>query len=178
MAPYVLGTLVLLITSWSSDRYRERGFHLASALVLVIVGCIILTAIPVTNKGVGYFATFLITMGAFTPSVLFHTWHQCNDPTEDGRAFRVGSFTFLANTGGIVSANIFLDKWSPQYVIPLAVTAGIEGIGLILIVGLRMYMYLDNKRRNKEQGVNWQSKDVPTEALAEGPQNPLFRHFY
>lgn len=39
-------------------------------------------------------------------------------------------------------------------------------------------MYLDNKKRNKAQGVNWQSKDVPTEALADGLKNPVFRHFY
>ncbi|EIW65836.1 high-affinity nicotinic acid transporter [Tremella mesenterica] len=178
VAPYVCGTLVLLITTWSSDHFRERGFHLASALVFVIVGCIILTAIPVTSIHVGYFATFLITMGSFTPSVIFHTWHQCNDPTEDGRAFRVGSFTFLANTGGIVSSNIFLDKWAPAYIQPLGITAGLEGLGLIIVIYLRMWMYLDNRRRNKEQGVNWQSKDVPTSALAEGPANPSFRHFY
>ncbi|OWT40358.1 high-affinity nicotinic acid transporter [Cryptococcus neoformans Bt1] len=45
--------------------------------------------------GAGYFATFLITAGAFTPPVLFHTWHQWNDASEDGRMFRVGSYTSL-----------------------------------------------------------------------------------
>ncbi|GFZ47433.1 Uncharacterized transporter [Saitozyma sp. JCM 24511] len=178
VAPYVCGTIVLLVTSYSSDRFRERGLHLASALVFVIIGCIILIALPVSNKSAAYFATFLITFGAFTPSVLFHTWHQCNDPTEDGRAFRVGAFTFLANMGGIVSANVFLDKWSPHYVIPLSITCALEAVGLVLILGLRTWMWADNKRRNKAQGVNWQSKDVPTEALADGPKNPLFRHFY
>lgn len=39
-------------------------------------------------------------------------------------------------------------------------------------------MYFDNKKRNKAQGVNRQPKDVPTEALADGLKNPLFRHFY
>lgn len=87
-------------------------------------------------------------------------------------------FTFLANTGGIVSANIFLDEWAPQYRIPLIIICVIEAVALVLIVALRMYMWADNKRRNKVQGVNWQSKDVPTEALTEGPTNPLFRHFY
>ncbi|KAL7424928.1 hypothetical protein Q5752_000615 [Cryptotrichosporon argae] len=177
VAPYVCGTLVLLVTAWSSDRHRERGFHLASALCFVIVGCVILVALPVTNTGAAYFAVFLITMGAFTPSCLFHAWHQCNDPTEDGRAFRVGAFTFLANTGGIVSANVFLDKWSPAYVIPLAITAGIEAVGLALVVGLRLYMSLENRRRNRAQGVNWSSLDVPSAALAEGPANPNFRYF-
>ncbi|EAL19013.1 hypothetical protein CNBI0260 [Cryptococcus deneoformans B-3501A] len=178
VAPYVVGTICLLLTSWSSDRFRERGFHLASSFVLVLIGCIILIAIPVSQVGAGYFATFLITAGAFTPPVLFHTWHQCNDASEDGRAFRVGSYTFLANTGGIVSANIFLDKWAPAYREPLAITVGIEALALGLVIALRMWMYLDNKKRNKAQGVNWQSKDVPTEALADGLKNPLFRHFY
>nr|XP_031858636.1 uncharacterized protein CI109_006016 [Kwoniella shandongensis]KAA5525708.1 hypothetical protein CI109_006016 [Kwoniella shandongensis] len=177
VAPYIFGTLCLSVTAWSSDRFRERGFHLASSMVLVLIGCVILAAIPVTSVGVGYFAVFLITGGAFTPSVLFHTWHQCNDPTEDGRAFRVAALTFLANSGGIVSANIFLDKWSPGYIIPLAITAGIEALGLSLVIGLRMYMTVDNRRRNREQGVDLQSKDVPTMALTEGPSNPLFRHF-
>ncbi|WVQ84747.1 hypothetical protein IAT38_006904 [Cryptococcus sp. DSM 104549] len=177
VAPYTVGTICLLITCYSSDHFRERGFHLASALALTFIGCIILVAIPVTSVGVGYFATFLITAGAFTPPVLFHSWHQCNEPSEDGRAFRVGALTFTANLGGFVSANIFLDKWSPAYRIPLAITAGIEALGLILIVSLRLWMAFDNRRRNHAQGVNLQNKDVPTEALAEGPSNPLFRHF-
>lgn len=168
----------MIITAFSSDYFRERGFHLASAVVLVIIGCIILVAVPVSNTAVGYFATFLITAGAFTPSVLFHSWHQSNDPSEDGRAFRVGAFTFLANAGGIVSANIFQERWAPQYIIPLGITCALEGLALVCILGLRTYMWADNRRRNKEQGVNWQSKDVPTEALRDGPKNPLFRHFY
>lgn len=62
--------------------------------------------------------------------------------------------------------------------IPLAITCAIEALALVLVIGLRFYMTTDNRRRNREQGVNWQSKDVPTKALTEGPGNPLFRHFY
>lgn len=109
VAPFACGTLAMLITAWSSDRLRERGLHLASSLALVVVGCILLACLPISSTGPAYFATFLVTMGAYTPSCLFHTWHQCNDPSEDGRAFRVGSLTFLANLGGVVSANVSLD---------------------------------------------------------------------
>lgn len=79
---------------------------------------------------------------------------------------------------GIVSANIFFASEKPKYPTALGVTAGLEGLGLIVILGLRTWMILDNKRRNRAQGVNWQSKDVPTEALAEGPESASFRHFY
>lgn len=73
---------------------------------------------------------------------------------------------------------IFLDEWAPHYVIPLSITCGIEALALVLVVSFRFYMTADNRRRNREQGVNLQSKDVPTEALSDGPKNPLFRHFY
>lgn len=108
VAPYLCGTVVLMATASSSDHFRERGFHLASALVLVVLGCLLLACLPLDSTGPAYFATFLITMGAFTPSCLFHSWHQCNETSEDGRAFRVASLTFLANTGGFVSANVSL----------------------------------------------------------------------
>lgn len=117
-------------------------------------------------------------MGSLSPSCIFHPWYQNNDASEDGRAFRVASVVFVGNAAGIVSANIFLAKWEPQYRIPLAIVAGMEGMALILTVSMRLWMTWDNKRRNREQGVNWQSKDVPTEALSEGSKNPLFRHFY
>lgn len=106
VAPYACGAVTLALTAWSSDRFRERGFHLASSLVLVIIGCLLLALLPASSTGPAYFATFLITMGAYTPSCLFHAWHQCNEPSEDGRAFRVGMLTFLANTGSFVSANV------------------------------------------------------------------------
>lgn len=38
-------------------------------------------------------------------------------------------------------------------------------------------MVLDNKRRNKLQGVNWSSKDVPTALLKNGPKDLSYRHF-
>lgn len=57
----MFGTIVLIITAWSSDHFRERGFHLASSMVMVMLGCIILAVLPITEKKASYFAVFLIT---------------------------------------------------------------------------------------------------------------------
>ncbi|OCF39393.1 high-affinity nicotinic acid transporter [Kwoniella heveanensis CBS 569] len=177
VAPFVFGAAMMLATATSSDHFRERGFHLVSALTLVFVGCIILVCTPISNHAVGYFAVFLITGGAQTPSVIFHSWHQSNDASEDGRAFKVAFLSTFANSGGFVSANIFLDKWAPAYKNPLAIVAAINGTGIVVVTAFRLYMAWDNRRRNKAQGVNWTSLDVPTEALRAGPKNPLFRYF-
>lgn len=58
--------MCVIVTACSSDRMRERSFHLISALCMTFTGCIILVARP--GIGVSYFATFLIAGGAFSPS--------------------------------------------------------------------------------------------------------------
>ncbi|KAJ7718407.1 major facilitator superfamily domain-containing protein, partial [Mycena maculata] len=177
VAPYCAGTLFLWANAWASDRMRERSLFLVGAMTCTTIGCIILVALPVTDIGPGYFACFLITMGAFVPTCLFHSWHNNNDPSENGRAFRTGFLTFAANSGGLVSANIFLDSDAPKYTHALIISACLQVTGILIALGLRTYMVVDNRRRNRAQGVNWTTKEVPTADLVDGPQNPSFRHF-
>ena len=61
VAPFCFGTVLLLATAWSSDRTRERGLHLASSVLLVLLGCTILAILPISEKKASYFAVFLIT---------------------------------------------------------------------------------------------------------------------
>jgi len=74
------------------------------------------------GEGRGVLFHILHHHGSFAPSCIFHAWYENNDASEDGQAFRVGSFVFLGNLAGIVSSNILLNKWEPQYIIPLNAT--------------------------------------------------------
>ncbi|WRT66075.1 uncharacterized protein IL334_003028 [Kwoniella shivajii] len=177
VAPNFFSAICLGVSCYLSDRFRCRSWYLLSALCMTCTGCIILACLPISAKVAGYFATFLIAGGAFTPSVLFHSWHQNNDVGLDSRGFRVAALTAFANTGGLVSANIFLTRFAPKYVIPLIITAVLEGMAITIVLSLRLHWGRLNKKRNSEQGVNWTSKDVPTEVLAAGPADPRFRYF-
>ncbi|KAL1739520.1 hypothetical protein HDZ31DRAFT_68845 [Schizophyllum fasciatum] len=146
------------------------------ALATTMTGCIILAAVPVSAVGVGYFACFLIQCGSHVPTVIFHSWHNNNDPSENGRAFRTGCLTFAANAGSLISSNIFLDSWAPKYTKALIISACLQVLGITILACMRTYMMLQNRARNREQGVNWASKDVPTAVLSEGPKHPSFRY--
>jgi hypothetical protein len=65
VAPFIVGTVWMLLNSWLSDYLRQRAIFLAGALATTMIGCIILAATPLTSIGPGYFACFLIEMGAF-----------------------------------------------------------------------------------------------------------------
>lgn len=170
-------------------------------MCFVLVGWNLLVVLPVTNESAAYLAVFLITCGAFTPSVIFHTstllssftprtnattsprtavpsvWVPCVSlpACEMGRKLESDPLlcsAFIANSGGFVSANIFRDRWAPHYVIPPVVVAIMEAIGVVFVLFSRTWMMSDNGRRNKVQGVDLASEDVPTESLSEGPSSP------
>lgn len=112
----MVGAVVLLAVAKSSDYFRERTFHIVFSLTLSLVGMVVLSTIDVlTNKGVAYFACFLMAAGAYIPSCLVHAWHNNNNVHENSRAANTGFFVGLGNLAGIMSAATFRTEYAPQY---------------------------------------------------------------
>ncbi|KAK5053810.1 hypothetical protein LTR84_001772 [Exophiala bonariae] len=67
VAPAVTATVFVVAFAYSSDHFRERGFHMAVPCAVGMIGYIILIAVHVeTHKGVGYLAIFFCTIGVST----------------------------------------------------------------------------------------------------------------
>ncbi|KAJ7244767.1 major facilitator superfamily domain-containing protein [Mycena haematopus] len=184
VAPNILGTVALLLLTFSSDYFRERSIHMSVypiciPLAMGIAGFLILRFVDVVDHlRVGYFACFLIAMGAFAPSVLVATWYSNNTNQESRRAVVAAVMVAFANSAGLISTNVFRAQDEPRYIPALATSAAFGGFCLILVAATGIWMRYENARRNKEQGVNISSKDVDTSTLADGPANPSFRYMY
>jgi hypothetical protein len=64
VAPALTAAVFLIAISFSSDHFRERGFHMALPVIISLIGYVILVAKDITvYKAVGYFAIFLCTIG-------------------------------------------------------------------------------------------------------------------
>lgn len=64
VAPAMTAAVFLLIFAYSSDYFRERGFHMTVPLVLSLVGYAILLGADIEKeKGTGYLAIFFCTIG-------------------------------------------------------------------------------------------------------------------
>ncbi|KAJ7706216.1 MFS general substrate transporter [Mycena rosella] len=179
VAPNVVGTVALLLLTFSSDYFRERSIRECIPLATTIVGFIILGTIDVlANLHVAYFACFLLTMGAFAPSVLVASWYSNNTNQESRRAVVAAVMVAFANAAGLISTNVFRAQDEPKYIPALATSAGFGGLCLILVAGTGFWMRVDNANRNRAQGVNWSAADVPTSTLADGPKNPSYRWMF
>lgn len=178
VAPNATGFVVLLCVSKSSDYFRERTFHIIGALTLSLVGMVILAAIDaVNNKGVAYFACFLMASGAYIPSVLVHSWHNNNDLDETSRAARTGLLVGMGNLGGIISGATFRVEYAPSYWPTLVATSCCNGVCIIAVLTMGLWMRRENARRNKEQGRVLKAEDVDTDTLQDGEDSPDWRYF-
>lgn len=178
VAPNAVGFVVLLVVAKSSDYFQERTFHVVFALVLSLAGMIILITIDVLkNKGVAYFACFLLASGAYIPSTLIQAWQANNNLDENSRSATIGIMVGVGNFAGIMSAATFRVEYAPKYIPTLILTCccNVLAIGFILILGL--WMKAENRRRDKEQGVTLRAKDVPASELTDGEKSPRFRYF-
>jgi len=76
-----------------------------------------------------------------------------------------------------LSPEIFFAKEAPKYMTALTTTAGFGGVGFLLTLALSAWMIMDNKRRDKRQGVVMLAKDVPSEKFRDGPAAADYRWF-
>ncbi|KAF9475984.1 MFS general substrate transporter [Pholiota conissans] len=179
VAPNIVGTVALLLLTFSSDYFRERSIHICIPLATALIGFIILGSIDVlAHRHTAYFACFLLTSGAFAPSVLVSAWYSNNTPNESRRAVVAAVMVAIANSSGLISTNVFRAKDEPKYIPALATSAAFGGLCLVLVASTGIYMRMENRRRNRAQGVEITAADVDTELLAEGPRSPSFRYMY
>ncbi len=63
VAPSLVACVALIGTGYSSDYFRERGFHCATPQAVSVIGYIILLVVDTKNTAVTYFAIFITTIG-------------------------------------------------------------------------------------------------------------------
>ncbi|KAF2806977.1 MFS general substrate transporter [Mytilinidion resinicola] len=178
VAPNAVGFVFLLLVTYSSDRFRERTFHIVFALLVSGVGMVILATIDVlANKGVAYFACFMMASGAYIPSCLVHSWHNNNNLNENSRAATTGLLVGLGNLGGILSAGTFRQQYAPKYVPTLIATCCCNLVCIVFTLWLGGWMKMENRRRDREMGEVIRPEDIDTDELADGERSAKWRYF-
>ncbi|OJD30883.1 major facilitator superfamily transporter [Diplodia corticola] len=179
VAPNAAGFCFLLAVAWSSDRLRERTFHIVFALCVSLAGLVVLAAVDAARRpAVAYAATFLLAAGAYIPSCLVHSWHNNNNLSENARAATTGLLVGLGNLGGILSAATFRTEYAPAYVPTLVATACCNVTCIVFTLGLGGWMKWENRRRDRLMGCRLSAGDVDTAELGEqGEKDVRWRYF-
>jgi hypothetical protein len=83
----------------------------------------------------------------------------------------------LGNLGGIVSAATFRQEYAPKYLPTLYATAACNVTCICFTLWLGGWMKLENRRRDKVQGVVLKAEDIKTSELGDGEDSEMWRYF-
>ncbi|EJC98223.1 MFS general substrate transporter [Fomitiporia mediterranea MF3/22] len=171
--PYAVAAIVMILTSYTSDRIQNRGLLMSVANAVCAIGYLILL-VERTNQHVRYFAVFCITSGVFAAIGLIIAWYAHNLGSETKRATGIPLFMAIGQCGSILGSQIFPSTEGPLYIRGFAVTCGLEFLAAICSFVLSISYFLDNRRRDRLYGKPKPDAKVDTSELAD--KAPMFRY--
>ncbi|KAI1377815.1 MFS general substrate transporter [Hypoxylon crocopeplum] len=147
VGPNLTAAAIQLATTWFSDRFQQRATIACGTLFVSFLAWILLAVLDlVQHVEVGYFLTYLLTFGNFTPGILVPVWVASNTTTTTGRAFRLGLNFMAQNLAGIISSAVFRAQDAPVYKPALITVACCQAVFMVVCLGLREHFRRLNKK--------------------------------
>jgi hypothetical protein len=142
--PAVCGAIGLYLFALSSDRRRERGYHIAAAIIIMLAGLIAVVAAP-TNAA-KYAALCVFLFGSYVPPPLTVAWLSGNTPAPGKRALVVG-VNGWGNLAGVIGSQLYRPEYAPGYRVPFLVTLAFVAAALAGFLAYRATLQAVNRRR-------------------------------
>jgi len=161
--PYLCGAVGLYLFALSSDRVKERGFHILAGLTICLIGLII--TVTVSHNPSRYAGLCILTFGSYVSAPLTAAWLSGNTP-EPGKRSLVLGFNGFGNLAGIIGSELFQSKYAPRYLIPFYATLGFIATSIIGYVAYRYTLLAVNKWRMKKMD-GWTEGDKEIEGLSD-----------
>ncbi|KAK1775122.1 MFS general substrate transporter [Copromyces sp. CBS 386.78] len=153
--PFVFGALGVYLFALSSDRRRERGYHIMAGLAISAVG---LAGIVLTTSPSGkYMALCILLFGSYVPPPLTAAWLSNNTRSPNKRALVLG-INGWGNLAGVVGSWVFrIDsdhgqgKRGDGYKKPLLITLGFVGIAIMGYWAYTEVLRWENKKTDEAE---------------------------
>ncbi|KAH7304059.1 major facilitator superfamily domain-containing protein [Stachybotrys elegans] len=113
--PYVCAFVLMYITSWTSDRVRERGLHCTALATVAAVAYALLAFLPESALAGKYACICIAVACVYSTYPPSHAWATNNFGNETKRAIGAGIYTALGNLGFIAGTWFYPSKDAPQF---------------------------------------------------------------
>lgn len=176
--PYLFGCLVCILFSLVADRIKQRGYVLAAAFALAIVGFVIIisTAGNKSVTGVTLFGIFLTAGGLYAATPPMMAWVANIFEGEVKRGIAISIVPTIGQFGGIIGSNIYLVKERPFYKTGFGVSLGFCVIaGFVSTLALRVALKRINANRDKIPVEEIHAKYTQEQLTEMGDKSPLYR---
>lgn len=143
--PYILSAFVSVAVAISSDKLKERGYHISVPQITTCIGFII--SVATVNSTARYAAAFLYISGAFASNALIFSWAATSlSQTVEKRACSTAIINVVGQIGNIYSPYFFPAAQSPRYTMAFILMTVFSGVAIAGAVLMKILLKRENKK--------------------------------
>lgn len=147
--PYFFGAFVSLFVCYSSDRNKERGYHIIGGVAVAVVGFIISAASLATAAR--YTAAFLYIGGLFSINPLVYAWALSTlSSTPEKRAASAAIVNVFGHFGNIMSPYFFPSTSAPRYLMAMLLMMAMAVLTVVMAVTVKFALIRENKKLRRD----------------------------
>lgn len=149
--PYLLAAVTAFLTAYSSDRRRERGYHICIPQAVACVGFIISAA--TLNNAARYVAAFLYICGCFSSNAMVFSWASATlNQTPEKRAAATAIINVISQFGNIYSPFFFPATDGPRYLKAMMLMMSFSFLSIVTCAVMKVLLKRANKKLREEGG--------------------------
>lgn len=144
--PYIICAIGLLIDGFSSDRFKNRSYHIIIPMCLTLIGNII--AVSTTAVAPRYFAMCLLPVGFYCASTIILSWVGDNlTGPSSKRAIVFAILNAFAQIPNIWSSYLYYSP--PRYVVAFIVDLAASAAAIAMAFVTRWYLKRENRKMDE-----------------------------
>ncbi|KAI9026254.1 major facilitator superfamily domain-containing protein [Hyaloraphidium curvatum] len=132
----VFGMIAVVVSAYTSDRYKDRFWHLMILGIFPVVGYAMLAGLPANATGAKLAALFILNPGLSSMSPIYMSWRTDTVYGTTYTALVTAVTVLFGNVAGIVAPQLFVDP--PLFVIAFWIMAAFSCAVLLLFVVIFM----------------------------------------
>lgn len=140
--PYLVASLVQVLSSWLAGRLKERSNHLLMLLLIGITAFLYL----LLSQNVLYIGAFMACAGVFSSNALILPWATSNIGGKTKRAVAIALIAASGGIGSVVSGQIYRETDAPRYYRGHGIMLDILSCNFILVLLLKLLLKYENRR--------------------------------
>ena len=146
--PYLVAFVSVLLTSWLSDRWRQRSFFVSFHALLAAIGYSIMAVAgsQAENAGVGwrYAGVYLAATGFFSAITIIITWTINNQESDSRKGTGVAMLNLIGQLGPLIGTHLYPQSDGPYYVNGMSICAIFMAAVGVLSLALRYILTTKN----------------------------------
>lgn len=164
--PYLVAFSLVLLTTYLSDRYRNRTLFVLFHSLLAAFGYAVIAVAGWQQASAAwrYAGIFPSTTGFFSAITIIITWTINNQETDSKKGTGVAMLNVIGQLGPLVGVHLYPASDGPYYVRGMAICAGFMAAVAVLAVLLSGFLARENWKLEDRYGV----VECEDEGLVEG----------